>query len=136
MINISSHIVLDRKYLTLYSRYYWWLRAIAASVHFARIAPDGAAALDYANVSYGIYRHKISLLPIIHRNLRGLDHIFIRYIIRKEVRRMIVTDIGILIDVVIDAYEYLSGNAVMREIPDADIVKLFDDDTTASEIPN
>lgn len=46
---------------------------------------------------------------------------------------MVITDIGIIMDVVIDAYEYLSGNIVMREIPDADIVKLFEDDTTASK---
>ena len=45
---------------------------------------------------------------------------------------MRITDINILIDVVCDAYEFLSGNTVMREIPDADIIKLFDDDTSAS----
>lgn len=45
---------------------------------------------------------------------------------------MRITDVNILIDVVCDAYEYLSGEKVMREIPEADIVKLFDDDTNAS----
>ena len=45
---------------------------------------------------------------------------------------MVITDLGIIIDVVIDAYEHMTGNVVMQEIPDADIVKLFDDDTTAS----
>lgn len=46
---------------------------------------------------------------------------------------MIISNLDIIVDVVCDAYEYLSGNKVMREISEADIVKLFDDDTTASE---
>ena len=46
---------------------------------------------------------------------------------------MVIHNLDIVIDVVCDAYEYLSGEKVMRDISDADIVKLFDDDTTASE---
>ena len=45
---------------------------------------------------------------------------------------MIIKDLNIVIDVVCDVYEKLTGVTLMREIPDADILKLFEDDTTAS----
>ena len=45
---------------------------------------------------------------------------------------MRITDIGIIVDVVCDVYEKLHNVKIMREIPDADILKLFEDDTTSS----
>ena len=45
---------------------------------------------------------------------------------------MIIKDLNIVIDVVCDVYEKIAGVTLMREIPDADILKLFEDDTTSS----
>lgn len=44
---------------------------------------------------------------------------------------MIITDPKVIIDVVCDAYEFMTGNIVMQSIPDEDIIKLFEDDTSA-----
>ncbi len=46
---------------------------------------------------------------------------------------MRITNPNLLIDIVCDVYEKLHNVTVMREISDAEIVKLFDDDTSAPE---